>query len=121
MNVSETHMSASSSQIMADIGSRLEQARLSKNLSQQEVADRSGLSISTVKRLERGESPTLDSFIRAMGALGLGSHLDALLPDQAVRPVERVKLKGRERRRASPKARIRRPGKPKAFAWGDGK
>jgi transcriptional regulator with XRE-family HTH domain len=121
MNLSADHEAATSSQIMTEIGGRLEQARLSKNLSQQDVADRSGLSISTVKRLERGDSPTLDSFIRAMGALGLDSHLGALVPDQTVRPVERVKLKGHERRRASPKVRTRRLSKPKAFAWGDGK
>ena len=38
-----------------------------------------------------------------MQALALGDHLASLLPDPAIRPVDRVRLAGGERRRAGGK------------------
>ena len=72
----------------------------------------------TVKRLERGQSTSLETLVRSMLGLGLASHLETLLPAPGIRPVERLRLEGSERERARP-AKKRVDKAP--FKWGDGK
>lgn len=104
----------SSVAISAALCKRLEEIRLSKNVSQAAIAKEAGVSRSTMTRIADGKSVSLDSFIRVMQALGLADHLAALLPDPAVRPVERAKREGAQRRRAS-----RKPKTGKPWSWGD--
>jgi len=107
---------ASSEQIEAALCDRLEQIRLSRNITQQKLADEAGVSLRTIVRLVQGEGVSMDTFIRVLIALGIQDNLETLLPDPSVRPVERVGL-GKERKRARP-----RPAdeKPAQWAWGDG-
>ena len=105
---------ASSSSVMRALGQRLDQIRLSRNISQADLAAEAGVSRRTLTRLAHGSPVSLDSFVRVMLALGLGEHLAALLPDPDVRPVERVRLDGAQRRRASG-SRSEAP----TWRWGD--
>lgn len=106
---------ATSEEIAAALGARLEEIRLSRNISQADLADEAGVSRSTITRLATpGKGVSLDSFIRLMLALDLGDQLAGLLPDPGIRPVERARLRGSERRRAS---RQRGPREP--WRWGD--
>lgn len=105
---------ASSEVIIEALCKRLDEIRLSRNLSQSELAAEAGVSRRTLTRLADGQPISLDSFVRIMQALRLGDHLAALLPDPAVRPVERVRLEGAERRRASG-----RRAAPAEWQWGD--
>lgn len=93
---------ASSSQVMRDLGRRLEAIRLARNITQSQLAALSGSSESTIARLEKGRSGSMESLVRVMLALRLVSHLETLLPDPGIRPIERAKSKGRERQRARP-------------------
>ncbi|MHB1109022.1 MAG: helix-turn-helix domain-containing protein [Devosia sp.] len=108
--------SANSRQVIAELGRRIEKIRLSRNITQAQLAQSAGLSNRTVSRLEQGDAPSMDTFVRVMLALGLASHMEVLLPDPDVRPVERMRLKGHERLRARPEKRAvaRQP-----FRWGD--
>ena len=94
---------ASSDAVINALFQQIEQIRLSRNISQAALAKEAGVSRSTVTRLAGGENISVDSFVRVMQALGLADHLAALLPNPNVRPVERIRLEGAERRRASPK------------------
>ncbi len=114
MNHISDFTTTSSSAIAATLCKRLEEIRLSRNISQAELAKQAGVSRSTMTRIADGKSISLDSFIRVIKTLGLAHHLAALLPDPAVRPVELVRQEGRHRRRASAK----RPS-PKPWTWGD--
>lgn len=105
---------ASPDAIEASLGRRLEQLRLSKNINQSALAKEAGVSRRTITRLENGEGISLDTFIRVMRALGVAERLDALLPDTVTRPVERVKLGGRERKRA----RMKKDPGTEAWSWG---
>lgn len=105
---------SSSSSIAAALCKRLEELRLSTNISQAELAKQAGVSRSTMTRIADGRSISLDSFIRVVKALGLADHLATLLPDPEVRPVELASLEGQHRRRASGK---RKPSEP--WSWGD--
>ncbi len=101
--------------IIATLGRQLNDIRLSQNISQQQLAERAGVSRSTLTRLADGKPISLDSFVRVMQALGLSDHLAALLPDPSVRPVERVRLDGGERQRAGRKS----AAAPAPWTWGD--
>ena len=94
---------ASPESIESALGERLEALRLSRNINQTALAEEAGVSRRTITRLENGQGMSLNTLIRIMRALGIADRLETLLPDPAVRPVERVRLKGRERRRARKK------------------
>jgi transcriptional regulator with XRE-family HTH domain len=106
---------SSSETIIKALFDRLEEIRLSRNISQADLAREAGVSRSTITRLARGENISMDSFVRIMQALDLTDNLAALLPNPTVRPVERVRLAGNERLRASSK---RKPADE--WTWGDG-
>lgn len=108
---------ASSGQIEAALCERLESIRLSRNVTQAQLAGEAGVSLRTIGRLEKGEGVSLDTFIRVLTALGIQANLGTLLPDPAVRPVERVGIGGAERRRARP---VKPSGERPAWSWGDG-
>lgn len=103
MTLKPDFSTASSEAIIAALCKRLEEIRLSRNISQAELAENAGVSRSTLTRLADGNSVSLDSFVRIMQALDLTSHLVALLPDPGIRPVDRVRLGGSERQRARAK------------------
>jgi transcriptional regulator with XRE-family HTH domain len=108
---------ATSDQIEAAICKRLESIRLSRNLSQIQLAVEAGVSPRTIGRLEKGEGISLDTFIRILTALKVQQNLEGLLPDPAVRPIERVGMSRKERKRARPKPTI---DEPSNWTWGDG-
>lgn len=114
---------ASSEAIIAALGKRLDEIRLSRNIAQADLAREAGVSRSTLTRLADGRPVSLDSFVRVMQALHLADHLAALLPDPGVRPVDRVRLEGTERQRASGRRTQAHPSSPSpsspTWTWGD--
>lgn len=86
--------------IAEEIGARLKQARLNKNFTQQEVADKVGISRRTLVAAEQGNAK-LDTLIGIMQVLGVIDQLDVFLPEQDISPLQLAKLKGKQRQRAS--------------------
>ena len=82
-------------------------------MSQQELADKTGLSKRSISRLEQGESVQVNSMFTVLIALDLGDNIDLLVPDQKKRPVFYL-----ENSEKTPK-RVRRQNKTKSFKWGD--
>jgi transcriptional regulator with XRE-family HTH domain len=107
---------ATSTQIEAALCKRLESIRLSRNITQARLAEEAGVSTRTIGRLEKGQGVSLDTFIRIMMALGIQQSLEALMPDPAVRPIERVGFSAGERKRARP---IRSGDERPVWSWGD--
>ncbi len=99
-----------------EIGYRLAQLRLSRNVTQSMLARDSGIGLRTLRRLEVGEPSTLDTFLRVVLALDLGDAILGAVPTGQVRPIERVSRAGAQRRRARP--RPRKDPDP-AWTWGD--
>lgn len=88
--------------ILKELGGRFAKARLNRNLTQAELAERAGVSKRTIERLEAGHAATqLSSIIRLCRALELVERLDTLIPEATPNPITLLKLRGRERRRAS--------------------
>lgn len=86
--------------ILVELGRRLAQTRLDRNLSQEALAIEAGVSKATVERAEAGQPVKSTSLIRLLRALGRLEALDSLLPEPLPSPIERLDLQGRRRRRA---------------------
>ena len=63
--------------IQNEIGLRLKAVRLKQNITQKALAEESGVSLSSVKKIEKGEIGSFDSLLRVLRTLG---KLDVLLP-----------------------------------------
>ena len=73
----------------AELGRRLARIRLARNVTQETLSEEAGIGLRTLRRLESGASPTLDSFLRVAIALGLAEDLLAAVPSRDIRPIER--------------------------------
>jgi len=107
---------ATSEQIEEFLCGQLKRIRLSRNFTQTQLAQKSGLAFGTIKRLEGGHSVSLNTFIRILMALDLQQNLETLLPDPTIRPIERVNTGGSERKRARP-SKSNTDHSP--WVWGD--
>lgn len=100
---------ATTGEILAELGGRLRRYRLQQNRTIEDVAADAGIAYRTVQRAEAGERPTLESVVRILRALGRLETLDAFLPAPLVSPLQLAELEGRERQRAGTPRRAR-PG-----------
>lgn len=73
--------------IVAEIGKRLRLLRVGSNLTQQQLADRTGLSRSTIRDIEQGKPVNLLSLLPVLRALNLLDSLDTCIPGFASTPV----------------------------------
>jgi len=109
---------ATDESVLTELGSRFARIRLERNLTQAQLAEQAGISKRTIERLETGAAATqLSGFVRVCRALNVLERLDALIPEPVPSPVELLKLRGRQRQRAS----TSKPVKPaaKKWQWGD--
>ncbi len=83
-----------------EIGDRLKQARLNRNLTQSEVAELDGVARKTVLNAEKGKVQ-LNIMIAILMALDLTDQIDLFLPKQEISPLQLAKLQGKKRQRAS--------------------
>lgn len=101
--------------VLQEIGKRLARQRISLGLTQSEVAIEAGLSMQTISRIENGAGAQLSSLIRFLRTLDLLDALNALVPEERPSPIELLRLKGKQRKRASsPRSKARRE-----WTWGD--
>jgi DNA-binding XRE family transcriptional regulator len=90
----------SDSAVMTEIGHRIQQERLNRNLEQAVLAKQAGISRRTLQRLEAGGVCTLNSLIRILRALDKLGELNHFIPPVGFSPLQLAKLKGYERQRA---------------------
>ena len=96
-----------------EICNRAKRYRIDYPLTQQELADKAGLSLRSIQNFESGKDIKLDSFIKILIVLGLDMNLDMLIPDDRDRPSRHLP-QYKERKRAS-----RKREQPSIFKWGD--
>lgn len=110
--------------VLASIGASVAKERLKRNITQEELAEEAGISRSTVRRLESGESTQLTAFIRVLRVLDLLARLELLLPGTTDSPMQVLENRGKTRQRASsPKqgedSKTKPEDDPKPWTWGD--
>jgi putative transcriptional regulator len=82
------------------LGTRLKQARLNQNLTQNDVAEQIGLTRKAIMNAEKGQV-SVQHFVAILQTLGLTSQLDLFLPERPISPIQLLKLQGKKRQRAS--------------------
>lgn len=68
--------------IMEEIGKRIKETRIGFNLTQSELAKKSGVSLSTVARTEQGGNITVEQLLFIMRELRLLDNIDLLIPEK---------------------------------------
>lgn len=87
--------------VLAELGDRVAQCRIDRQLTQAALADAAGVSKRTVERIEGGASAQLSSLIRVLRVLELMPGLDQLVPAAEPRPMDWLERQGKKRQRAS--------------------
>ncbi len=90
---------ATYSEISKEMGARLRKQRLSQLLTQEIVAERAGVSVGTVKNLEKKGQASLESLVRIVIALGLTDDLQPIfeLQVKSIAQMKRAELAIRQR------------------------
>ena len=82
--------------ILKQLGTRLKAHRISRGMKQQELAVESGVGVSTIAKIESGQSVSLSLLISVMRALGLLENLELLVPEQKPSPMELLRMQGKK-------------------------
>lgn len=91
----------SDEQVLYELTKRVKQRRLNLNITQEELSNRAGVHVQTIRNFEAGKTTTLLTFIQILRAFGDLETLETIFPDPGISPIELLKLKGKERVRAS--------------------
>jgi putative transcriptional regulator len=102
--------------IAKELGDRLKQARLNNDLTQTEVASRTGLNRRTILNAEKGKVQ-LNNFIAILASMNIVDQLNMFLPVQEISPIQLAKLKGKKRQRASKAKKKNIWNKEDKFSW----
>lgn len=92
-------------EICRELGQRCRRLRLQANLSQLELAERTGASLSSIRRMEASGQSTLELLVRVTQALHLTNQLESLfaLPVLSIADAERNEATDMRQRAASPR------------------
>ena len=102
-NIDNMWTELSDTAILNKLGMRLKASRISSGLKQQELAAESGVGVSTIAKIENGQSVSLSLLISVMRTLGLLENLDLLVPEQKPSPMELLKMQGKQVKRVRTK------------------
>lgn len=95
----------SDADIIRSISVRLKELRLKQNVSRQDLSASSGVSVSSIARMEDGEIKSFESFLRIIRTLGKMEVFMPLLQEEEISPNEYYRLthstKTKQRKRAS--------------------
>lgn len=102
---------SSEKEIRVEFGRRLRAQRLVKGISQADLAERAGLSLSTVKLFENRGRCTFENFVRLVIGLGLVDELQPLfaLKNKSIAQMEQADKATRLRAPRKPRAEEARP------------
>lgn len=96
------------------LGKQIKSYRIMKEMSQQDLEDKSGVSKRSISRLEQGETVQVDNLFKILIALGLAENIELLVPDQTKRPSYYLEKKEKKAKRVRKKIE-----KKSEFKWGD--
>ena len=111
----------SDSAIAEEIGDRLERMRLEQNRTQSELANEIGITPVSYRNLVAGKGK-FENIIALIRVLGRVDLLESFVPESEFSPMERLKMQGKRRQRASGskdeiKSGIKPPSKAEELDW----
>ncbi len=93
--------------ISVKVGEKLKSIRLKQNITQQSLSEASNVSLSTIKKVEKGEIRSFDSLLRILRILGKLEVFQPLVEEEQMSPNEYYHLiqssKTNQRKRAAGK------------------
>lgn len=78
--------------ILDRMGNHLKSIRLKQNITQQSLADAANVSLSSLKKIEKGEIRSFDSLLRVLRTLGKLEVLQPLVDEEQMSPSEYYKI-----------------------------
>lgn len=93
--------SLSDREIAEDIGKKLKEMRLKKNMTRAELGSASGIHEKTIGDAENGKNITMITLISMLRGLSALNLLDSLIEEEGISPAALFRDKGRVRRRAT--------------------
>lgn len=96
-------------EIVSEIGHSIQQMRLNRNLTQEQLAEISGVNRVTISRFERGRAATLLTLVQILRALDKLEILNVFNEESEISPLQLLKLRKKQRKRASGSRLAKRP------------
>ena len=81
--------------IIEKLGKRIKAQRIRQEMKQEELGAASAVAVSTIRRIENGQSVSLQLLISVLRTLGLLENLELLIPETKIGPLQLQKLQGR--------------------------
>ncbi len=78
--------------ILKKIGSRMRDYRMRMEMTQGELAEKSGVSMGTIVRMEQGCAISTLLFISVLRTIGLLENLEVMLPELSISPIQMRKM-----------------------------
>ena len=92
---------STSAEMLQTLGTNLKEVRLRMNISQQVAAERSGISVQTLKNLENGKVVSLWAFVSLCRTYGHDDWVYELEPEQVSDYAARIAAVKKKRQRAT--------------------
>lgn len=93
--------SLSDSDIEAELGRRIRELRLRKNITQEELANAACLHRNAIGALESGKGSRLATLIAVLRELDALDQLDQFIPEITISPLQLARSQGKQRQRAT--------------------
>lgn len=93
-------------EILNMLGSRLREFRLKANVSQRDVAEKTGIGVSSINKIENGEPVSMNILISYLRALKLLDGLQNLVPQEVAGPSDLLRDGGLKRQKAGRKKTV---------------
>ena len=112
-------MNVKYNQFAADMGKRIYEKRKSLGMTQEELAEKAGISRYALSRLENGAGGIrLESFLSVLRSLNVLNRLSVVLPEPTLTPIQLVELEKKSEEALPKRIRTRRSSSNRV--WGDG-
>ena len=95
--------SMSDTSIVKEICRGIKQMRLNENISQEELAKRSGLSRITISRMEAGRAVSLLTLVQTLRALNRLDIISIFLEEPEISPLKLFDIQEKYRKKATPR------------------
>jgi transcriptional regulator with XRE-family HTH domain len=103
---------ASTAEVMQALGRRLRDQRMSKLITQEELAGRAGVALGAVKKLESTGKVTVETLVQVTRALGLLDEFTALFSIRAQTSIAEMERNALAKRQRARKRAIKAEGTP---------